>query len=50
MPSDKRPDDLFDVYELFIGPHAIYLKFKVTDRPTGSVLGVVSFKRNEHYH
>ena len=50
MPSDKRPDDFFDVYELFIGPHAIYLKFKVTDRPTGSVLGVVSFKRNEHYH
>jgi hypothetical protein len=49
MPSDKRPDDLFDVYELFMGPHAIYLKFKVTTRPRGFALVVVSFKRNEHY-
>jgi Motility quorum-sensing regulator, toxin of MqsA len=49
MPSDKRPEDIFDVYEVFIGAHAIYLKFKIVNRSSGSVLVVVSFKRNEHY-
>jgi len=49
MPSDKRPEDIFDVYELFIGPNAIYLKFKIANRQSGRVLVVVSFKRNEHY-
>lgn len=49
MPSDKRPNDIFDVYELFIGPYAIYLKYKITDGPSASVV-VVSFKRNEHYN
>lgn len=49
MPSDQRPDDIFDVYELFIGPHAIYLKFKIVRRPNESRVVVVSFKRNEHY-
>ena len=28
----------------------IYLEFKLASQPTGSVLVVVSFKRNEHYN
>jgi hypothetical protein len=49
MPSEKNTAELFDVYDVFVGPHAIYLKYKVVTRRAGSILIVVSFKRNEHY-
>jgi len=51
MVSEKRPEDIFDVYDVFIDNLPIYLKFKVTTGPSGRqhVVVVVSFKRNEHY-
>jgi len=48
MPSQQRPEDIFDVYDVFSGPIAIYLKFKIVTQARRRVV-VVSFKRNEHY-
>jgi hypothetical protein len=51
MPSDDRPEDLFDVYDVFVEQLPVYLKFKITSEAAGDnrIVVVVSFKRNEQY-
>jgi hypothetical protein len=51
MPSNQRPDEMLDVYDVWVRDIPIYLKFKITTSRDRSqrVVVVLSFKRNEHF-
>ena len=51
MQSDQRPEDILDVYDVWIDNTPIYLKFKIIQTHDGArqIVVVLSFKRNEHF-
>lgn len=51
MTSDQRPDEILDVYDVWVDNTPIYLKFKIilTHDGTRQIVVVLSFKRNEHF-